>query len=52
MEATALPRADLPLTEKDAMLLAGHTTCCSLLLEEGADIEQRNVVSTEPLQPS
>ena len=23
---------------------AGHLTCCKLLLEEGADIEQRNVV--------
>lgn len=24
--------------------LAGHLACCKLLLEEGADIEQRNVV--------
>ncbi|KAI3437743.1 hypothetical protein D9Q98_000191 [Chlorella vulgaris] len=38
-----------PLTEKGAMLLAGHTTCCSLLLEEGADIEQRNVMGETPL---
>jgi hypothetical protein len=25
---------------------AGHLTCCKLLLDEGADIEQRNVVRT------
>ena len=41
-----------PLNEADhcgdpPLLLAagnGHLTCCKLLLEEGADIEQRNVV--------
>ena len=42
-----------PLNEADhcgdpPLLLAagnGHLTCCKLLLDEGADIEQRNVVS-------
>ncbi len=27
------------------MSLAGHLACVKLLIEEGADIEQRNVVS-------
>ncbi len=27
-----------------ALTPAGHLTCCKLLLDEGADIEQRNVV--------
>lgn len=28
---------------------AGHLTCCKLVLEEGADIEQRNVMGETPL---
>jgi ankyrin repeat protein len=29
--------------------ITGHTACCNLLLEEGADIEQRNVMGEAPL---
>lgn len=29
--------------------LPGHLTCCKLLLEEGADVEQRNVMGESPL---
>ena len=29
---------------------AGHTSVCKLLLEEGANIEQRNVVRAEALR--
>lgn len=32
-------------------LHAGHLTCCKLLLLEGADIEQRNVVSGRGASP-
>lgn len=29
---------------KDSVLISGHKACVQLLLDEGADIEQRNVV--------
>ena len=37
----------LPLHSPAAPLHAGHLACCKVLLEEGADIEQRNARITE-----
>eukprot|EP00983_Pelagomonas_calceolata_P063471 1147745-Pelagomonas_calceolata.AAC.3 len=33
----------------DLDLILGHLPCCKLLLNEGADIEQRNVMKETPL---